>query len=43
MVDNWLNWNNVLMVVVLVLSCYSGIKVIDLLFSNKSKKKNSLF
>ena len=43
MLDN-LTWGNVLMIIVLVLSCYTGIKAIDILFSeNKNKKKNSLF
>jgi hypothetical protein len=43
MLDN-LNWSIILMIIVLVLSCYTGIKIIDMLFSeNKNKKKNSLF
>jgi hypothetical protein len=44
MLDNLVNWNTVLMIIVLVLAIHAGIKVINKIFSeNKTKRKNSLF
>lgn len=38
-----MGWEHVLMLTVLVLVSYVGIKIINKIFDNNNKKKNSLF
>jgi hypothetical protein len=43
MLNEIINWNTTAMIIVAVLSIHAGIKLINRMFENLGKKKNSLF